>query len=142
MKKLLIIVCLLFFAGCQQATQQDQGKPKASHINYDFLESLEKDGHPSTYTYTTKVISDPPGARIEVDGDYIGDAPCEIKWNEWNESSADRVFTEGHIVRALPIYESHCVQVKIMWFDNKIPKTILFDMRLGPIPKQYKIDID
>jgi len=116
MKKLLIILCLVFFSGCQQVVQEDQSKP-------------------TTYTYITKVISEPPGARIEVDNDYIGDAPLEIKWDELSSKE------EIHTVKAFPIYENNLVQFKV-FFHRSIPKTIFFDMRLGPIPKQYEIDID
>jgi hypothetical protein len=94
--------------------------------------------------YTTKVISDPPGARIELDGDYIGDAPLEIRWEGW---SANRVFYKDHTLRALPIHEGQYVQSK--FFRNgvfeprdQIPKTILFVMNLSEAPKRYEIDIE
>lgn len=99
-----------------------------------------------TRTYTTKVISDPPGARIELDGDYIGDAPLEIQWEGW---SSNGLFHSSHTVTALPIYEGQYVQSKyfrggLMFNDPRhpVPKTILFVMTLAPVPTHYEIDIE
>lgn len=99
-----------------------------------------------TRTYTTKVISDPPGARIELDGDYIGDAPLEIQWEGW---SLNGLFYRDHTVKALPIYEGQYVQSKFfrggLMFRgprDPVPKTILFVMSLATVPRRYEIDID
>ncbi|MCP4611797.1 MAG: hypothetical protein GY845_24100 [Planctomycetes bacterium] len=137
MKKTIFIV-LVFVAGCGEAA-------KTSHINRAFLDSLE--AGEVKIMYTTKVISDPPGARIELDDDYIGDAPLEIEWEVWS----DLIFVRDHELRALPIYQGHSTQTKYFsgsddgkykeLYDT-VPKTILFDMRLGPIPRRYEIDLD
>ena len=97
-----------------------------------------------TRTYTTKVISDPPGARIELDVDYIGDAPLEIQWEGW---SVNGLFHRDHTVKALPIYEGQYVQSKFFrggLFEprNPVPKTILFVMNLAQVPKRYEIDVE
>lgn len=106
-----LLACLVFFAGCAAF---------------------------EAHTTTTKVISDPPGARIELDDDYIGDAPLEIKW-EW--LLRERVFDRKHIITALPIYSGQQVQLKFFWPGDSIPKTILFDMKLVPAPQRYELDI-
>ena len=99
-----------------------------------------------TRTYTTKVISIPPGARIELDNDYIGDAPLEIQWEGW---SINGLFHKDHTVKALPIYEGQYVQSKFFrggltfrGTRDPVPKTILFDMNLVKVPMRYEIDID
>ena len=100
---------------------------------------------PSTITYTTKVISEPHGARIELDGDYIGDTPLEIQWDGW---SMNGLFTRDHEVKALPIYEGQYVQRKFFrggllfrGSRDPVPKTIFFDMNLAPVPRRYELDI-
>ncbi len=47
-------------------------------------------GCASTHTYLSEVISEPAGARIEVDGNYIGNAPLTIN-NMWRVLITDRV---------------------------------------------------
>src|SRR5438552_14055673 len=49
-------------------------------------------------TKTIQILSEPPGARIEVNDDYIGEAPCsaQVRCN-----SEGRFFETTHI-RALP----------------------------------------
>lgn len=91
------------------------------------------------------MISEPPGARIEIDGDYVGDAPLEIQWDGW---SINGLFTTDHEVKALPIYEGQYVQRKFFrgglvfrGSRDPVPKTILFDMNLVPVPRRYEIDI-
>jgi hypothetical protein len=91
-------------------------------------------------TYTTKVVSDPPGARIELDNNYIGNAPLEIQWVGWPK---DRHLRDNHTVKALPIHEGQYVQVKSFRGtagtvrnseSSLVPDTILFDMNLAPAP--------
>ncbi|MHC4458064.1 MAG: hypothetical protein ACYS0I_13455 [Planctomycetota bacterium] len=107
-----LLTCLVFFAGCAAF---------------------------EAYTATTKVISDPPGARIELDDDYIGDAPLEIIWDE--RLMMERTFERKHTITALPIYGGQQVQLKFFWPGDSIPKTILFDMSLVPVPQRYELDI-
>ena len=133
MKKILILA-LVFLAGCGEGA-------KTSHIYLDLLEAGEV-----KIIYTTKVISDPPGARIELDGDYIGEAPLEIEWEGWSNT---RLFVRNHDLSALPIYQGQYIQRKSFRdtgiserYADTIPKTILFDMSLVPMPRQYEIDID
>jgi len=85
------------------------------------------------------VISDPPGARIELDDGYIGDALLEI---QWDMSSTSELFIKSYEVKALPIYEGQYVQQKFFWRNDRIPKTILFDMYLAPAPQRYELEID
>ncbi|MCK4340475.1 MAG: PEGA domain-containing protein [Phycisphaerae bacterium] len=78
-----------------------------------------------------QVISDPPGARIEVNNDYVGEAPLTIKMRGLNGRVA-----EAYIVRALPV-EYGWVQTKLFqhWEyieSDSIPKRIFFDMLLKP----------
>src|SRR5947207_636718 len=49
---------------------------------------------------TTQFISNPPGARIEVNGDYIGDAPLTYTWPWKYRDGSD--FSDKVTIRALP----------------------------------------
>jgi len=86
----------------------------------------------SAITYDVKIISDPPGARIEINGNYVGDAPLEVKI----EGTSDRYFKNDTEMVAYPIYEGQLIERKS--FDkylnlygisgDKIPERILFVM--------------
>lgn len=88
-----------------------------------------------------QIISDPPGARIEVNQDYVGDAPITIKVPQING-----YFAQNTVIRALPTEAGDYVQTKSFiagqstmeeavslgtWGDE-IPSRILFDTRLAP----------
>ncbi len=90
-------------------------------------------------TYTTEVISEPPGARIEVDGDYRGDAPLTITWGSRTIRPAG--LSVLHTVKAFPTYEGHYVQTKIIDEDHPFPKRMFFDMRLQPVTPQIDLNI-
>ena len=82
-------------------------------------------------TYTTQVISDPPGARIEVDGAYLGDAPMVITWKTlWPGGLLGGY--EFHRINALPTHAGHCVQSKTFSgaLGERLPNRIFFDTGL------------
>jgi hypothetical protein len=97
-----------------------------------------------TREYKVEVISDPPGARIEVDEDYVGDAPLTITML----GNTRRQVVRGYEIRALPIYYGHSVQRK--WFPPPgmyttpatIPKRIFFDMSLARRPDRLDVDVN
>jgi hypothetical protein len=90
----------------------------------------------------------PAGARIEVNDDYVGDAPITIKVHQING-----YFARNTTIRALPIDSGAYVQLRcFLGYDPlvaqsakivgvrlaggggaEIPSRILFDMRLAPI---------
>jgi hypothetical protein len=74
-----------------------------------------------------EILSDPPGARIEVNDEYVGDAPCTVE-----------VVCDGHgriigkfELTALPRYPGHFVQSKSFYGLAQAPARIFFDMRIG-----------
>lgn len=125
----LVVVLIIFFVGCAG----EEANPVQAQ-QYDKTPNLL-----ATKTYTTKVISIPPGARIELDNDYLGDAPLEIQWKGWPLA---RVFKGDHKVNALPIYPGQQTQSKIFYSNKRIPETILFQMNLESVPRRYEIDIE
>lgn len=135
---LVISAVIMFLGGCESCNPNNYNS--WGYNNCGQYNSFYDQYNP--ITYTTKVISDPPGARIELDNDYIGDAPLEIQWEGY---PATGCFTRNHELRALPIYEGQYTQYK--FFDGtslgrpKIPKTIFFDMKLVSVPTRHEIDI-
>ena len=78
-------------------------------------------------TKTIQIISDPPGARIEVNDDYVGDAPISI-----TVPIQGAKFTRMTIIRATPTLQGEYVQSKYFDGTSEVPSRILFSMGLGP----------
>ena len=77
-------------------------------------------------TKTIQIISDSPGVRIEVNDDYVGDAPISIT------VPTDRAkFTKVTIIRATPTLEGEYMQSKYFDATSEVPSRILFRMGLG-----------
>ena len=75
---------------------------------------------------TIQIISDSPGVRIEVNDDYVGDAPTSIT------VPTDRAkFTKVTIIRATPTLQGEYVQSKHFDATSEVPSRILFRMGLG-----------
>ena len=78
-----------------------------------------------------EVLSQPPGARIEVNGDFVGCAPTTIKMLGEHDG---RVKTD-YAIRAFPPGPEYYPQVKLFMRrpageSDRIPKRIYFDMRV------------
>lgn len=89
------------------------------------------------YQVVTEILSEPPGARIEVNGNYVGDAPVSTRIRH---HPSDNVVMGKVIIRALPRSEGEFVQEKVFQgpqypFDphrDVVPTRILFLMTLPP----------
>ena len=83
----------------------------------------------------TEIISEPPGARIEVNGDYIGDAPVTTKIRHY---PSDKVVVGKVVIRALPRNAGEFLQQKTFQgpqypFDphrDVVPRKVFFEMKL------------
>ena len=78
-----------------------------------------------------EVISDPPGARIEVNGDFVGNAPTVITML----GEPDGEVEMDYIIRAYPSGPEYYPQAKVFverasGDDDTIPKRVFFDMRV------------
>lgn len=76
------------------------------------------------------VVSEPPGARIEMNGEYIGDTPLTIRMLGINGRVA-----EDYILRALPVESGSWTQAAAYVHSktgesSPVPSRIAFDMRL------------
>jgi hypothetical protein len=83
-------------------------------------------------TVVFAVTSEPPGARITVDGDTVGVAPLTAHHR--------RVITGGLpqriVVRALPQGTPACAQTRVIDYSVAVPETIRFDLHRCPAPDQ------
>lgn len=111
MKRAMVCLCFILLAG--RASEEPSMTAR---------ESFE------STTLTTRVTSEPFGARIELDDEVIGVTPLEIEWEVY---AADRnlLFKEDHILRALPMGLDQYVQKKTFSKGTAAPKTIFFDMK-------------
>ena len=78
-------------------------------------------------TKTIQIISDPPGALIEVNYHYVGNAPISITVPTRNGS-----FAKGAMIRALPTLQGNHLQEQFFNPGMSVPSRILFSMGLGP----------
>jgi hypothetical protein len=104
-----------------------------------------------SYLATLSVESDPPGARIEVDDEYMGTAPLsfDVPIRIWTPNGCcvegEEAFVE---IRALPTIPGCYTQSKTLYKPDLAKKLdqgqriikLIFDMRLEPIPKSYRFD--
>ena len=92
-----------------------------------------------------EILSEPPGARIEVNGNYIGDRPITTPL----QCSSDGRFLEHTTIRALPTIPGQYVQSKFFdggyqyshQLNNSVPSQVFFDMRLGPVSPDINVNV-
>jgi PEGA domain len=85
----------------------------------------------------TQIISEPPGARIEINDNYVGDAPITVELAQRGD-----YFDEDTVIRAIPTEGGDYPQTKRFltsdpWYHpgsagDKIPSRIFFNMHLVP----------
>ena len=112
----------LFF-GCTE-------QPSRQHSSYQL---------PENKFYKVEVISDPPGARVEVNNDFVCDAPCTISLEGWQgrRESAKRLE-----IRAIPNAAGEYQQVKFIQPGEPIPHKMLFAMNLGPAVPEVNVNVN
>ena len=103
---------------------------------------------PATAQFPVEIISDPPGALIEINDNLVGKTPLTVNIEGWE---ATRTAVRSHIILAYPIRNGQQTQVKSLsgWYDpdnrygDVIPTTMYFDMSLVRVPKyQNNININ
>jgi hypothetical protein len=82
---------------------------------------------------TVQIVSQPPGAQIEVNGQYVGDAPTTVEI----ETSTDGRFWKDTVIKAYP-KETGYTQVRVFngksrWaISDMVPSKLFFDTRVDP----------
>jgi hypothetical protein len=101
-------------------------------------EKPEKGPH-GTIAYYISVESDPAGARIEVNGDYVGKTPLKVKIFGDKDGTFHNFGSYDYVLKAYPPAPDQDPQAKHFrtggWFtqEDMIPNRVYFDF--GPAPK-------
>jgi hypothetical protein len=87
---------------------------------------------------TVEIVTDPPGAHIEVNQHYVGESPCTIQ--VWRRPNG--VFREPCYIRALPVTEGF---LQYRYFhgwpsEDVVPERIVFDMHTSPLAPQASLN--
>jgi PEGA domain-containing protein len=94
-------------------------------------------------TKQVQILSEPPGARIEINGGYVGDAPVTVTiptLRGW--------FTQITTIRALPTRPGQYVQSKVFQGgfttipNDAVPSRVFFEMRLGPASPEINVNVN
>jgi hypothetical protein len=98
---------------------------------------------PPSLDQTIEVISDPSGAHIEVNENYVGETPCTIHV----KAKGDGTFYEKTTIRALPVQDGY-TQCKVFYpfvtplGPNQVPEKLFFQMNLGPVGNDVNVNIN
>jgi PEGA domain len=82
---------------------------------------------PSPTTKALQILSDPPGARIEINDNYVGETPITVQISLWGAG-----FTKATSIRAIPVVGGQYLQSKFFSAKDEVPDRIFFEMNLGP----------
>lgn len=124
MKKSVLFLALLFVSvllmGCAAMMANNSVGPDWMATGYTYN------------NYEIEIISDPPGAKIEWDNEYMGKAPLKtIRHGHRGNASGPT------IVKAYPVKTGQYTQVKILNARRPYPRKIYFNMYLRPVRTGY-----
>jgi hypothetical protein len=126
MKKISFILLLsLFLSSC--AAFKPPTAPLGGYLAVSWTHYIYNN-------YTIQIISDPPGAAIEWNNDYVGNTPYSLIYNGNMGNGATIT------VKATPKVPGQYVQYKIL--RNPLPSKIYFNMNLAPTSNDYNININ
>lgn len=115
-----ILGALLFVCGCETVPPGVERGPHGT-IPYDVL-----------------VEASPPGAKIEVNGEVVGETPLHLKVYGDKDGTFHDFGSDFYIIRALSLTTNQYPQVRLFgtgrWFgpEDRIPQQIYFDMNQKP----------
>jgi hypothetical protein len=121
MKKMLlsasVIAAVLLMAGC--GTPLPPGTEQGPH---------------GTIAYLVSIDASPPGARIEANGDAVGNTPVTIKVFANRDGTFHNFGADYYVIRAFPLVTNQYVQTR--WFGtgrsgtqkSQVPGKVYFDM--------------
>lgn len=131
MKKLIyLFVMALLVSGCATTATAPISIPNNSYLYYEWYGCNWYEYN----NYEIEIISNPPGARIEVNNDYKGETPLRQVYNGKFKCNTEMV------IKAFPIYPGQSVQAKFLSSNSPLPRTIYFDMNL--VPRNTAIDVN
>ena len=98
---------------------------------------VERGPH-GTIAYNVLIEATEPGAKIEANGQIVGDAPLQLKIFGDKDGTFHDFGSEYYVIRALPLTTNQYPQMAMYgtgrWFgpEDRIPKQITFDMNQKP----------
>src|SRR5712692_9884730 len=113
-------VAAIFLAGCETIP------PGAEH------------GPHHTMAYDVLIEASEPGARIEANGQDVGNTPLHLKIFGDPDGTFHDFGSPYYVIRALPLTTNQFEQVRFFgtgqWFgpEDQVPKQIYFDMNHKP----------
>lgn len=126
---LAFAVALAIFLGCSSVPKEERGP----------------DG---TRAYRVNVETDPPGAKIEVNGNLVGESPVTITVYGDQDRTFHNFGSYQFIVKAFPISPGQNVQEKVFhtggWFtsEDQIPSRIYFNLNLDTVKPKDRIEVE
>lgn len=131
MKIIFKFLALGFLCFCSLGCMPEKPDPWIA-INQRLDERIRLENE--RFSKSVEILSAPAGARIEVNGEYVGESPCTV------EVVSDRhgKLAEKFHVTALPRQPGHSVQFKWFYSGDKVPARVFFDMSLS----RYRPSID
>jgi hypothetical protein len=136
----LCTAVFVFGIGCS-SPYVAQKPPPSAYRPVQYRSALDQSGDKKV-----EVISEPVGARIEVNDDYVGDAPIALKIPQ--DAQDPGYFTKNTVIRALPTQGGDYVQAKVfvgnisgVSYGDRIPSRIYFNMHLGPATPSVNVNV-
>jgi hypothetical protein len=132
MKNMLIPVAIaataIFLAGCETIPPGAERGPNG------------------TMAYDVLIEASEPGARIEANGEPIGNSPIRLKIFGDPDGTFHDFGSDYYVIRALPVITNQYAQIRVFgtgrWFgpEDRIPQRVYFDMNQpapNPPPAGY-----
>ena len=91
-------------------------------------------GPQGTIAYLVEIESSEPGARVEANGDYIGNTPTTLKIFGDKDGTFHNFGSSDYVIRVFPVKTNQFVQTRVFrtggWFaqEDMIPKRLFFDL--------------
>lgn len=89
-------------------------------------------------TGKTLIESDPPGARIEINSQYVGVAPLRVDIPRLDSD----LNTISVTIVASPVIPGQQVQTKYIGFNEPTPTHVFFDMNLVSTKNQIDVNLN
>lgn len=86
---------------------------------------------PNDQTIPIAVVSDPPGARIEANGQFIGTTPLKTEIHRYKNINTGQ--WAGLAINAFPTRPGQCTQHKVFPENAPMATNMYFDMSLCPV---------
>jgi len=98
-------------------------------------------GPGGTMAYSVSIEASEPGARIEANGEVLGNTPLTLKIFGDPDGSFHDFGSDFYVIRALPVTTNQFAQTRWFgtgrWFgpQDRIPERVYFDMNQQPPPQ-------